>query len=192
MIPDYAPELRDAKILDFDIEALAAGYADPAWVPDKITCCAWSWVGSDKVEATICDKEGFFSRKRRAKMLTPLIAAMNEADILTGHNILRYDLPVIQAECFRLGLPPVGPFLVQDTILMRKTKGFKKGQDNLGKLLDSLQQKESMDWEAWDQAYEEHGWAKVISRCKTDVIQHKQIREEMIARGWLRPLRAWK
>lgn len=188
---DLDIEFEDARILDFDIEALAAGYADPAWVPDKITCCAWSFVGSDQVDATISDKEGFFSRKRRGKMLEPLIEAMNSADILTGHNIIRYDLPVIQAECMRIGLPPIGPYRVQDTIRMRKTKGFKKGQDNLGRLLHSLQQKEAMDWEAWDQEYERDGWPAIISRCKTDVIQHKQIREEMIERGWLRGISRW-
>jgi DNA polymerase elongation subunit (family B) len=191
-IPDFEIDFRDAKVLDFDIEALAAGYADPAWVPDKITCIAWSFVGSDKVESVISDKEGFFSRKRRAEMLKPFLAAAAEADVLTGHNIVRYDLPVIQAECMRVGIDPIGPFRVQDTIRMRKTKGFKKGQDNIGRLLDSLQQKEAMDWEAWDQAYEEDGWAKVVSRCKTDVIQHKQIREEMIARGWLRGTTTWR
>jgi hypothetical protein len=42
--------------LDFDCETLAAGFADPEWVPNRITAIAWSWVGEDAVETrTILD-----------------------------------------------------------------------------------------------------------------------------------------
>jgi hypothetical protein len=37
-----SPDAR--RILDFDIECVAAGYADPEWVPSHITAIAWSWV----------------------------------------------------------------------------------------------------------------------------------------------------
>lgn len=47
-------------VLDFDIETVAAGFADPDWVPQKITCVAWSWIGEDKVESRVCGPEGIF------------------------------------------------------------------------------------------------------------------------------------
>lgn len=192
LTPLQAPTSSAHRVLDFDVETLAAGFADPAWVPQKITCCAWSWVGSDEVKATICGPMGFFKPELRRKMLLPLLEAISEATMVTGHNLLRFDLPVINSECLRLGLPTLGAVLVQDTIRLKRTKGFKKGQDNLGRLLKTLQQKESMDWQAWEEAYEEDGWPLVESRAKTDVIQHKQIREQMLERDWLKPPTLWR
>src|SRR5690349_13816195 len=48
------PESPPKNILDFDVETIAAGFADPDWVPQKITCVAWSWVGEDTVHSRIC------------------------------------------------------------------------------------------------------------------------------------------
>src|SRR6187551_823836 len=44
-------EERPLRILDFDVETVAAGFADPNWVPQKITCVAWSWIGEEKVHS---------------------------------------------------------------------------------------------------------------------------------------------
>ena len=46
----------ESRILDFDCETLAAGFADPEWVPNRITAIAWSWIGTDDVHTrTILD-----------------------------------------------------------------------------------------------------------------------------------------
>ena len=182
---------ESAKVLDFDLETLAAGFADPNWVPQKITCAAWSWIGSEKVEATISDKAGFFNPELRVKMLKPLLKAMYEADMLTGHNIIRFDLPILNAEVHRLGLPPLKSFLVQDTMKVAKMKGFKKGQDNISELLETVNKKQAMTWQEWEDAYEETGWKSIISRAKSDVLQHKEMRQEMLERNWLKPPVRW-
>jgi DNA polymerase elongation subunit (family B) len=181
------------RILSFDVETVASGFADPEWVPQKITCVAWSWVGEDEVHVRDCGVQGLFHRpQRRVEMLRPLLDAMNEATMLTGHNILRFDLPVINAECLRLGLEPLGPFCVQDTMRVWKSKGFKKGQDNIGGLLKTPTKKQSMDWQQWEDAYEEKGWETIRSRASSDVQMHKEMRERMIARGMLRPPTTWR
>lgn len=184
------PKVR--RVLDFDIETVAAGFADPEWVPQKITCVAWSFVGEEEVHVRVCGPAGLFGRpQRRAKMLKPLLAAIHEADMLTGHNITRFDLPVLNAECLRLGLPCLPSKLVQDTIKLVKTKGFKKGQDNIARLQKIEEEKKAMDWQHWQDAYDEDGWPQVIERCVTDIIQHKAIRAQMIEDGWLRTPRVW-
>ncbi len=186
-------KVRSLRILDFDTESVAAGFADPQWVPQKITCCAWSWIGSDEIEATISTSEGLFRRpERRRKMLLPLLLAINEADMVTGHNLIRHDLPILMAECRRLGLPDLPDLLVQDTMRLGKTKGFKKGQDNLIALTDGPVQKLSLSWQEWQDAYEEKGWATVVERCKTDVEGHKLLRQEMLERGWLKDAVRWR
>jgi DNA polymerase elongation subunit (family B) len=181
-----------ARILDFDIETVAAGFADPEWVPQKITCVAWSWIGSDVVESTVCGPLGIFGKpERRAKMLKPLLAALGEADMVTGHNIRRFDLPVIQAEVMRLGLPSLEPVLAQDTIKLRTSKGFKKGQDVLGRLYRIADEKLSLDWQAWQDAYDEDGWQTIRDRAESDVAMHKQLRSALLELDYLKEPRRW-
>lgn len=186
------PPTTVSRILDWDIETVAAGFADPQWVPHKITCVAWSWIGSDEIQARISTSEGLFSRpERRAKMLEPLLEAISEADMVTGHNLIRFDLPVLNSECLRLGFPSLGSVLVQDTMRFVKTKGFKKGQDNISFLLEVPINKLPLSWQQWQDAYEEKGWATVVERCKSDVAGHKLMRQEMLDKGWLRAPVRW-
>ena len=182
---------RPLRILDFDIETLAAGYADPDWVPHKITAAAWSWIGEPDVESLLTDKDGFFNAATRGRRLGPLLSAIGEADIVTGHNILRFDLPVLNAECLRSGLPSLNPLRVIDTIRLPKTKGLKKGQDNLSGILGGEEQKKALTWFEWDEAHETNRWPIVRERVVSDVVQHKETFELMRLRGWLRQPRVW-
>lgn len=189
---EYEVTTRPARILDFDIETVAAGFADPDWVPQKITCVAWSWIGSDRVESLVCGPEGIFGRPAsRAEMLDPLLTAIGEADMVTGHNLRRFDLPVINAECMRLGLEPIRSVLVQDTMQLVRSKGLKKGQDNLARLLEVRTQKLPLDWQAWQDAYDEPDWKTIRLRAESDVVGHKEVREELLARGLVKSPRLW-
>jgi len=162
-------------------------------VPQKITCVAWSWVGSDDVGVRVCGPKGIFGKpERRAWMLRPLLEAIAEADVVTGHNIYRFDLPIVNAECLRLGLSMLPQLRVQDTMRVPRSRGFKKGQDSLGRLLKVPGEKLHLDWQAWQDAYDQDGWAVVKERAVSDVVMHKQIREEMLARGWLGEPALWK
>lgn len=183
---------NQGRILDFDLETVAAGFADPDWVPQKITCVAWSWIGEEEVKARVCGPSGIFGKpQKRTAMLLPFLADLEKADMVTGHNLVRFDLPVLQSECLRLGLPPLRSVMVQDTIRLVKTKGFKKGQDNIGALLKTSEQKLQLNWQEWDNAYDEYDWGTVKDRAVSDVRMHKEIRLEMLKRDWLRPARMW-
>ena len=187
-LPSVAPEYRDLRILDFDMESLAAGFADPAWVPQKITCISWSWVGYDAVNTVISTQMGFFIPSIRAAMLVQFMPVFNQADMVTGHNLIRHDLPLLKSECLLLGVEPPQPKLVQDTMRLGRTKGLKKGLDNLAGMLKTQEEKQAMDWAAWEAAYEDPTWQKVIDRCESDVRLHKEVRAEMLRRGgWLTP-----
>lgn len=170
---------------------MAAGYADPSWVPDKITCISWSFVGSDEVRVEICGKRGYFESAPRRAMIEKFLPDFHRADIVTGHHILRFDLPVLNAECMRLGLPPLEAKMVQDTMRLPKAKGFKKGQDVLSDLVGTRSKKLPLNWQEWQAAYEEDGWTTIIARCAGDVEQHKQLRVALAERGLLKPPRMW-
>jgi hypothetical protein len=133
---------------------------------------------------------GFFKDLPRKRMLEPLLKAIDEADMLIGHNITRFDLPILNAECLRLGFGPLKPIWVHDTMSLVKTKGFKKGQDVLSGVLGVVAEKQAMNWHQWQEAYAEDGWKSIKSRCAGDVVQHKEM--YMSIKGWLRPPRMWK
>lgn len=176
---------RQRKILDWDIETRAAGFGDPDWVPQSVTAIAWSWVGDDYVaHATALDGEHF--------MFDRFLEAYKEADMVTGHNLLRFDLPVLNADLMRHQRKPLTRILVQDTMRIIKTKGFKKGQDNLSTLLNNPISKQSMNWQEWQDAYDEPGWQTVIDRVTSDVAGHKILRERMLRNGWLKPAILWE
>lgn len=124
-------------------------------------------------------------------MLSPLLLAFAMADVLTGHNIERFDLPIINAECMRLGLPPVKNVMVQDTMRLARSKGFKKGLDNISRLLDVPSEKLALDWQSWQEGYDEDGWQTIRRRCESDVILHKQTRERLLGLDVLKPARIW-
>ena len=183
---------REPRILDFDIETLAAGYADPSWVPDKITCISASWIGEDKVHTWVTGQKDYWSRAGRARtVLQPFYELLREADVLTGHNIVRFDLRVFNAEAMRCGVEPIRRIFVEDTMRILKAKGYKKGLDNIAVELGVDGRKKAMSWAEWDLAYEDPTWAEVIERCESDVRLHKMIRVEMHRRGWLKPITTW-
>jgi DNA polymerase elongation subunit (family B) len=184
---------RPKWTLAFDMETLAAGYADPQWVPSKITCIAWKFLDSDyEPETEISDFEGFFLPSVRREMVQKFLNDYNQADAVVGHNLLRYDLPVLNAECLRLDLPPLKPILVYDSIRLVKTKGFKKGLDNMGELLKVPVHKQAMSWQEWEHAYEQHDWPLVRSRCASDVELQMEVFKRAQSRGWLKPPVLWK
>lgn len=183
---------RDRRVLCFDLETLAAGYADPAWVPDKITVAAWSWMDGNHVEHLITGKDGFFSRRLRGERLAPIYEAIRQADLVVGHNVLRFDLGVLQAEAMRCGLKTLGPVRVRDTIRVVKSKGFKKGQDDMSVTFGNPLKKKSLNHSEWDDAYEEDGWPIPIERCVTDVQQNIELFRRQLDRGVLKPETLWR
>jgi DNA polymerase elongation subunit (family B) len=172
----------EARILDFDVETVAAGFADPSWVPQKITCVAWSWMGSDRVESRVCGPMGLYGEEwRRKAMLAPLLEAISQADMVIGHNILRFDLPVINADAMRLGLAPIQSVKCHDTMRLPRSKGFKKGQDNLGHLFRLRNEKMPLDWQQWQDGYNEPDWETIRERAESDVLGHKELYLVLIA-----------
>jgi hypothetical protein len=149
-------------------------------------------VGEDDTRVEALPVAAFYDLDARRRFLLPMLAAIEEADVVTGHNLLRFDLPILQAECLRLNLPLLGSVMVQDTIRVPKSKGYKKGQDNMSHGLGVKQEKLPLSWAQWAAAYAEPDLATVKERCLSDVLMHIEMREKMLERGWLRAPRKWK
>lgn len=186
--------LRSARLrtLDFDIETVAAGFADPDWVPQTVTAWAYAWVDAGTVTVEALPVAAFYNLAERRAFLEPLLAAISDADVVTGHNLLRFDLPIVNAECLRLDIPTLRPVLVQDTMRIPRAKGFKKGQDNMGHALGIREEKMPLSWAQWAAAYGEADLGTIKERCASDVRMHMEMRLAMLERGWLRAPRMWR
>lgn len=180
------------RTLDFDIETVASGFADPEWVPQTVTAWACSWVDEEQVNYRLLPVRHLHDTDERRRFLAPLLDYIAEAEMLTGHNIRRFDLPVLNAEAMRLGLPTIGSVLTQDTIRLPKSKGFKKGMDNIGVLLGVPEEKLPLNWQSWQNAYAESDMGTVRERVVSDVRMHKMLRQRMMDCGWLEAPRVWK
>lgn len=124
-------------------------------------------------------------------MLAELLLNIRSAEMVTGHNLERFDLLVINAECMRLGLEPIREVLVQDTMRLYRATGFKKGLDNLEILFKTKQEKVAYNWQQWQDAYDEDGWQGIRRRCETDVTGHLEVRQKLIDARLLRTPRKW-
>jgi hypothetical protein len=192
-LPPLSPlETTSRRALGWDLETVAAGYADPDYVPHTVTCWAAAWADDpETVYVEALAVKDFYNDKARRKFITPLVALLCEAGIWTGHNILRYDIPVLNAELMRLWMPTLPSKLVQDTMRFPKSRGFKKGQSDLGTLFKVPAQKHGLNHREWYEAYGEKTLATVKDRAGSDVQMQLLLREEMRAAGVLMVPRVW-
>lgn len=181
--------LRELRILDFDIECRPLSWYGGDFVTKEPTAIAVSWVGADRVRSYCLDQDGSLEA-----MLSFFRRHYEEADMVTGHFIRGFDLPVLNGAFMELGLEPLGNKLTHDTKLdMIKRSGMSNSQENLGAELGIDAPKVGMTQAQWRSGnrLERKGVADVRDRVVGDVVQHKVMREEMIRRGWLGPPKVW-
>lgn len=180
---------RPRVILDFDIENRPLSY----WVPDRptseITSIAWSFVGEDHVSVRL------LGRDDPALTLSLFREAWDRAEMVTGHYILRHDIPIIQAHLMEYGLPLLGEKLVHDTkVHMLKKQDQPATQEYLCEMLGVPAKKYHMTQKMWRDANRliPTGLAFTEKRVTDDVKQHKQLRLAMLKAGMLHEPKVWK
>jgi hypothetical protein len=183
-----ARSTQTLRILDFDTECRPMHYAE--WRPEsQFTAIAWSWVGSDKVECRILEQDC----SNELSMLQDFLADFFLADIVTGHYIRKHDLPMLTDHCIRAGLPLPKSVLTQDTMDIAKVKGLGKSQENLSTEFKVSAGKHHMNGSLWREANKLSTEGQAIARKRVidDVLQHKQLRVELLERGLLKPPKRW-
>lgn len=186
---------RDLKILDFDCEVRPMAYYGGDYCTKELTACAWRFIGQKTTHCwllTPSETHADHQAKRRDGILR-FISAYNRADIVTGHYIRGFDLPVISAHCIELGLPPLKPKLSHDTkgdlITM---SGLSKSQENLAAKWGAGK-KEGMNTTLWEMANSlvREGRAETKRRVVGDVEQHIVFRQALIDAHALTPPKLW-
>ena len=128
-------------------------------------------------------------------MLRAFRAAYDAADMVTGHFIRGYDLPLINGMLMELRLPTLDDKLSHDTKtdLVRRS-GLSVSQENLGAMLRLEHQKVHMNQARWRAAnrLEPEGREAARERVVGDVRQHIELRRELLALNYLAPPRIWR
>lgn len=177
------------RLLDFDFENRPLSYLGGDFTTPEITVAAWKMLPRGDLfcvwqpEHTVRD------------MLLAFVNAYDEADIVTGHNIIRHDLRLANAMLLELGLSPLGPKLVSDTYahLKKRSPGF-ASQENLAAMLGVRAPKVRMSSHAWRDANRMTPEAviRATDRAVGDVKQHIQLRARLLELGWLHGPRRWQ
>ena len=180
--------LRPFKILDFDCENRPLSYLSGDFTTPELTVIAWKFPGQD----LRCVYQPNHSLDQ---MLRSFLEVYDEADMVTGHNIIRHDLRLINAMLLEQGMLPLGCKLVCDTWadLKKRSPGF-ASQATLAETLGVRAPKVGMSTPAWRKAnrLESEAVERAVKRAIGDVRQHIPMRKVLLARGWLRSPRVWR
>ena len=179
------------RILDFDLENRPLSYLGSDYTTGDITAIAWGWADEDVVSCAVQTKDD----RSRGRMMRAFVKAYDEADMVTGHYIRGYDLPVINGALMELSLPTLGDKLTCDTKGdLKKRKYISASQENLGAMLGLVAPKVQMNTPLWREANRltPAGIELTRTRAIGDVIQHKALRLRMLELDMLSGPKVWR
>jgi len=177
------------KILDLDCEARPLSWINQDFVSKEITAIGAQSIDEKKAYSWI------LGEVTTQEILEGFVELYNQADIVTGHYIRGYDLPLINSALAEFGYRPLTSKLAHDTkIDLINSSGISKSQESLGAMLGLAEPKVQMNQHKWREANRltEEGIAFTKERVIGDVKQHIQLREALLAQGMLGPPKIWK
>jgi hypothetical protein len=183
---------QQLKILDFDIETRLVGFYEAGRFAPKgsePTAVAGSFVGSDEMHVWAQPEYTV------EEMLLYFADLWDEADIVTGHYIRKFDIPILNGNLFERGYALLGEKLVQDTkVDLREMYAISKSQENLSQMLELADGKYKMNDAKWRDATRltDSGVRETYNRVTNDVVQHKALRQALLDAGVLNPPTLWK
>lgn len=178
------------RVLDFDVEARPLHWISGDYVSKEITAIAWAWCDDPANVSCL-----LLGETDPVAMLKAFVAAYDRADMVTGHFIRGYDLPMVNGALTEYRLPALGDKLSQDTkIDLVRRQGLSSSQENLGAMLALSNPKVQMNQARWRAAnrLEPGGLEAVRERVIGDVRQHIEMRQRLLDLGYLAPPVVWR
>lgn len=185
------------RVLDFDIEARPIAWYGGDFVTKQPTTISARFIGEGRRPEVRAIGESDRSSRvldEEREMLDWFRGLYEAADMVTGHYIRGFDLPVLNGAYIRLGLEPLGQKLAEDTKQdLLKAQGISKSMENLSAMFRAKCQKYGMDTAKWADANMllPQGIQKAKERVTTDVREHIELRTIMVERGLLSPAKLW-
>ena len=177
------------KILDFDVECLPGHWIGGDYVSKIVTAVGWKWIVPRSRVHSLTHYDA------SPEVLTETLAQrIAEADLVVGHYIRAFDLPLLNGNLMRAGLEPLEPVFAQDTKLdLTKAHGRSLSQRNLAAMVGCRKPKVDVSLYEWEEfnlkvdGFRETG----VARVEGDVLQNVEMRERLLELGWLGPPRVW-
>jgi hypothetical protein len=188
---------RSLRILDFDMECRFPAIYGGDFLTRQPTAIAWKFIGEPGAPRVAWIGESGDNNLVEAEereMIELFRVAYDAADMVTGHFIRGFDLPVINASLIRLGGRLLDDKLTSDTKLdLAKASGISKSQENLGAMFELDEPKVQMNTTKWTRAnyLTREGMQLTRERVIGDVMQHIALRARMVELGLLAPPRVW-
>lgn len=148
----------------------------------ELASFAWKELGRGKVEAIARPD---FADKTDASLVKAVRGIVEQADILIGHNIDRFDSPKLRSKFVVAGLSPTSYRTIDTRTMARKYFGFNSNKlDDLAKTLGIGQKLQTGGFDLWLQciAGDPKAWAKMVRYNKWDVVLLEKI--YLALRAW--------
>lgn len=177
------------RILDFDCEARPLHWIGGDFVSKEVTAIAAKFIGEKGEHVWLLGPD------EPEAMLLGFRELYDRADMVVGHNIIRYDLPTLNGAMVEYGLPRLGDKLAHDTYLhLLKKDGLSFSQANLGAMLGLRSPKVGMDQAKWRKANRLLPGSFELTRKRVvgDVKQNIELRQRLLELGYLKPPTVWR
>jgi len=186
---------RALRILDFDIETRRIGFHSAGrFAPDGCEPVVIAAQFEDEETGPYVFSLGeTWTEESYYDLVSGFRVLYDNADIVTGHYITKFDLPILNGAMFECGLPPLDAKLVIDTKTdLLDMQGRSKSQENLSALRALEESKFHMNDEWWRKVARltPEGLDLARRRVTDDIKQHMALRREL--RDWLKPPTEWK
>ena len=195
---DFELKIKKPKILLLDIECSPTQVttwkkyqADAIWTVSDWYLLSFSakWLHGKQITKGLISYEGYEdNRSSDRKLCEELHSLINDADLIVGHNVQRFDLPKIYTRFIKHDLPPVPKKQLIDTLRISK-RVFGQGMfshklDDLGQFLDIGKKVSTGGWALWRGCMD--GDAKAWKQLLKYNAQDVKLTEELYLklRGW--------
>ncbi len=186
--------LPEGKVLIFDMEARPTAWIGGDYVGRSSTAFAYSFLNEDTVAVdAILPGEG--AQQYWEDMVLRLVFAVERSDVVVGHYIRGFDLPLLNSDLERIGQPSLGRTLAVDTKTDRlQGNGLSESLENLMARYDLESEKMAMHepwWEEFNLWQTPRSRARVMERVTSDVIGTKELYRALLDVDRLKVPSAW-
>lgn len=184
-------------VLIFDLEARPTAWIGGDYVGRSVTAYAYCYLDDDAVTCHTLIGDGS-PEERMANwqlMVSEIAAAVETADLVVGHWVRGFDLPLLNAELERVKGEPLPRVLTIDTKSDRLTgSGLSQSLENLAFRYDTSVQKMDMRepmWEEYNLWQTPRSVKWVRDRVSSDILATRELYVRMDEASRLNGPRAW-
>lgn len=193
----YELSTSKARVLDFDIETRRIGFHSAGmFAPDgcEPVAIGFKWIGENDAEVKTWSQGMKWSERKLTAGVQTLFDAFEEADLVTGHYIRKFDLPILAGVAFEFGLKMPTVLTVDTKVDLKPMAGLSQSQENLSRMKRLDEEKFPMSDEDWRRAARltHEGLREAVMRVERDVYQHEALYTTFVAEEALLPPQEWK